>query len=240
VTDAESAPAQHHDDTPPRRTTAWAVASLVLGGVGTLLGLVPIVGVVTLVLGPLAFVSGVVGLVVRSRMRPLAGGGMILGITGIVVAGIVSEKVSDELQGMVDFVQLKPEAVELGEMVETSSYEIVVMDVDNNAKVADTLQEPTEPEGKYVAVSVAVKNTAGDTKTFWNDGQKLVDAEGEEYEPDGAAARIMEHSNALLDETDPGEVVAGELVYDIPEKADPAYLRSDETRFIDSARVALD
>src|SRR5699024_4126026 len=173
-------------------------------------------------------------------MRPLAGGGMILGITGIVVAGIVSEKVSDELQGMVDFVQLKPEAVELGEMVETSSYEIVVMDVDNNAKVADTLQEPTEPEGKYVAVSVAVKNIAGDTKTFWNDGQKLVDAEGEEYEPDGAAARIMEHSNALLDETDPGEVVAGELVYDIPEKADPAYLRSDETRFIDSARVALD
>src|SRR5699024_834431 len=113
-------------------------------------------------------------------------------------------------------------------------------DVDDNVTTVDGVREHAAPEGKYVAVSVAVKNIGDDTKTFWNDGRKLVDADGAEYEPDRVAADIMEHSNDLLDGTDPGDVAAGKLVYDLPEKADPAYLRFDETPFIDSARVALD
>src|SRR5699024_9187251 len=144
---------------------------------------------------------GVVGLIVRNRTRPLAAAGVVLGATGVGVAGIVSERGSAELQGRRGFLQLHPDAVERGQRVETPSSEIVVMDVDDNVTTVDGVREHAAPEGKYVAVSVAVKNIGDDTKTFWNDGRKLVDADGAEYEPDRVAADIMEHSNDLLDGT---------------------------------------
>lgn len=202
--------------------------------------MIPIVGIVTLVLGPLALVFGVIGLIVKNKPLLLAITGSILGITGVVVANIVSDTVTDSLREVTDFLQLKPDTVEMGELAENSSYKIVVMDVEDDVSAVSGLSDSSTPEGKYVVVSIAAKNSGDTTQKFWNNGQKLVDTDGNEHVPSGGAARTLEYSNDLLSDTDSGEVVAGNLVYDIPENTRPEYLRSDEMRIVDSVRIELE
>jgi len=74
----------------------------------------------------------------------------------------------------------------------------------------------------------------------WGGEQKLLDADGKEYSTDDTAQAVMEDSNALLNEIDPGNTTEGKLVFDVPEQVGPEFVLFSGGPFDDAVKVELD
>jgi hypothetical protein len=74
---------------PPKRGNGWGVTALVLGVIAVVLSFIPVVNIAGIVLGALAAVFGIIGLVLKGRSKGTSIAGLILGVVAIVIASIV-------------------------------------------------------------------------------------------------------------------------------------------------------
>ncbi|MBB2894193.1 DUF4352 domain-containing protein [Flexivirga oryzae] len=71
-------------------------------------------------------------------------------------------------------------------------------------------------QGRYTLVYVTVRNVGDDSETFFDDDQKIKDADSKTYSPDSAAELAMKNNDVWLSDINPGNAVDGVLVYDMP------------------------
>lgn len=71
-------------------------------------------------------------------------------------------------------------------------------------------------QGSYTLVHVTVRNVGDDSETFFDDDQKIKDADNKTYSPDSAAEISIENNDVWLSDINPGNAVDGVLVYDMP------------------------
>lgn len=77
-----------------KRKNGLGVAALVVGIVAAAFSIIPLVGMVAFFLGPVAILLGIIAFFLKNRKKGMAITGFILGVVGMIVAGMVTAGVS--------------------------------------------------------------------------------------------------------------------------------------------------
>lgn len=105
----------------------------------------------------------------------------------------------------------------IGDAVRDGKFEFVVSRVDCSATSVGPEYLKRTAKGKYCVVSLSVRNIAGGSQYFLGRAQKAFDAAGNTYRNDEIAGIYANHdTQTFLEKLEPGERVAGELVFDVP------------------------
>ena len=85
-----------------------------------------------------------------------------------------------------------------------------------------------------------VQNTGTEGRTFGGGQQYLFDRDGNRHDPDPAATVGNGGGRLWSTHLNPGQRLAGILVYDVPERVVPARVELHDAAFSGGASVALD
>jgi len=128
----------------------------------------------------------------------------------------------------------------LGDPVRDGQFEFVVRAVDCGARsVGEGLGERTAL-GRFCLVRFRVENTGTEGRTFGGGQQYLFDRQGNRHDPDLAATAGNGGGRLWSTQLNPGQRLAGTLVYDVPEAAAPARVELHDAPFSGGAIVTLD
>jgi hypothetical protein len=95
-------------------------------------------------------------------------------------------------------------------------------------------------QGQFVLINVTVRNIGNEARTFDSSSQKLTDAQGRDFDADGAATIAMgEQSNAFLKDINPGNGVKGILIFDVPKGVKLTKLELHDSMFSGGVTVPL-
>ena len=95
-------------------------------------------------------------------------------------------------------------------------------------------------QGEFCLVSVTVKNVADTAETFVDSSQQAIDAKGATYDVDtGAGISANTDSSVFLESINPGNVVKGKLVFDVPKGTKLTAVVMHESTFTTGIKVPL-
>ncbi|GIM95483.1 DUF4352 domain-containing protein [Paractinoplanes toevensis] len=128
----------------------------------------------------------------------------------------------------------------VGDAVRDGKFEFVVSRVDcSRSKVGLEHLERTA-KGKYCVVSLSVRNIADGSQYFLGRAQKAFDAAGTEFGNDEIAGVYANHdTQTFLQKLDPGERVAGKLVFDVPEQVELTRLELHDSLLSGGVKVTV-
>jgi hypothetical protein len=127
-----------------------------------------------------------------------------------------------------------------GDPVRDGQFEFVVGSVDCGARsVGEGLGRKQALE-QFCLVELEVENTGTEGRTFGGGQQFLFDEAGNRHDPDLDAT--VRHGDGRLVSThlNPGQRLAGTLVYDVPDEITPARVELHDAALSGGASVALD
>src|SRR4029079_1419957 len=111
----------------------------------------------------------------------------------------------------------------IGDAVRDGKFEFTVKSVRCGvAEVGDSVLGQTA-QGQYCLVALTVKNIGSESQTMFDSNQKLVDAAGNSYDADSAAALYANGANqqVFITPINPGNAVSGVVVFDVPKTVHP-------------------
>jgi predicted Ser/Thr protein kinase len=97
----------------------------------------------------------------------------------------------------------------------------------------------TEAQGQFCVVDLQVSNVGDEARTLDLGAQELLDDEGNVYSPDAGAAFGLDNALGLWTQINPGNDVAGAIVYDVPEDRPPARMELHDSPFSRGVLVDL-
>ena len=167
---------------PPQRTHGITTAALILGIIAAVISLVPFFGFIAFLLGPLAVIFGIVGIVKRYNRRGFAVAGLVTGAFGVLVSILYALLFSTMMQYL--------DKAETYEFVTRSvgEYHLSITTTDSIPEIANnqrgTYRERLEASSFYGGVVVT---NVGDNEG--NIGCKIFDSEGVLVAEDAATGR---------------------------------------------------
>ncbi|MGH3663271.1 MAG: DUF4352 domain-containing protein [Micromonosporaceae bacterium] len=173
-------------------------------------------------------------------------GGLIVlccGGAGIVamVSGADSTDVAADADADAGGGEKSAKVAKVGEPARDGKFEFTVTKVDDSGRkrVGDQYFGTTA-QGEFILVHVTVKNIADQPQTFSGEEQKLFSADGKEFSADTEAAIYMgEASQSLWEEINPGNVVKGVVVFDVPKGTKLSKLVLHDSAFSGGVEVSL-
>lgn len=221
-----------------RPSTGMSTAALVLGILGALTGLIPLLFFIAIPLGTIALILGLVAYsrgkrigVAMGRAGSILGGiAFVLGVIGIVIVNDALKDLDgdDEPSANVDAQEAAAEpdgeVFALGQTAHTGDFDVTVHGV-TDPFVPSNQFEPQAPEGlRYVAVELTMTNTSDQPLPL----STLLGAEMTD-----SAGRLGTYSIAGISElprldsatTAPGEARRGWVVFEMPADATSLKLR---------------
>jgi hypothetical protein len=128
----------------------------------------------------------------------------------------------------------------LGDPVRDGQFEFVVRSVDCGARSVGEGFGQRTALGQFCLVRFGVQNTGNEGRTFAGGQQHLFDRDGNRHDPDLAATAGNGGERLWSTHLNPGQRLAGTLVYDVPEAAVPARVELHDAPFSGGASVTLD
>ena len=127
----------------------------------------------------------------------------------------------------------------IGDTVEVGAFEVTVAKVeDGGTQVGDEYLNE-KPQGQFVKVFVAVRNTGDASEYFMDSDQKLIDGEDRQHSTSSDSIYLSD-KNLFITKINPGNTAEGVLLFDIPTDAEPAAIDlSDASLFGSPVRVHL-
>ena len=157
-------------------------------------------------------------------------GRWLAGAVVVLLLLVVASSLGDRSSG-------DPGPAGLGDPVRDGQFEFVVGAVDCGARsVGEGFGERTAL-GRFCLVRFRVQNTGPVGRTFGGGQQYLFDRDGNRHDPDLAAT--IGAGGAWSTHLNPGQRLAGTLVYDVPETAVPGRVELHDAPFSGGASVAL-
>lgn len=133
-----------------------------------------------------------------------------------------------------------PVAAGIGDTVRSGEFEFTVTAVEPGRPSVGEGFLRTEAQGEFVVVRVGVRNIGGESATFSDSNQLLIDSEGREFEAStGTAVMSLPDSEAFLNRINPGNAVDGALLFDVPVGLRPAVIELRGSMFSRPATVTL-
>ncbi|MEV4289322.1 DUF4190 domain-containing protein [Nonomuraea bangladeshensis] len=238
-------PPYHHQ----QMRNGLGIAALVIGIIGVLTGVIPILFFASGTLGLLAVIFGFVGRARASRGTASNGGlalsGAILGLIsmglatwGLVVTVRAVGDATTQLDKALASATAYPEGadpsptksqarkpISLGAVAKEPPFSLKVVSVSREQTVSSSI-DSHKAQGSYVVVRVLVKNTSNSPASFNGTDSGLLDSDSKQYNVDSDAtiSQNLETGQGLYDEINPGQKVTRVLVFDLPKKAKPVVI----------------
>ena len=133
----------------------------------------------------------------------------------------------------------KPAAAKIGTEVRDGKFAFTVTKVQPGLDHVGEGFAEQKAQGEFVLVDVTVKNIGDEAQLFDDSSQKLVDPQGRQYDADSGAAIMLDDSNAFLNNINPGNSVAGILVYDVPKGLTLSKIELHDSMFSGGVTVTL-
>ncbi|AFA72557.1 hypothetical protein GPOL_c15080 [Gordonia polyisoprenivorans VH2] len=133
------------------------------------------------------------------------------------------------------------QAAGLNTPVRDGKFEFVVTGVEKGlASVGDNPYLTEQAQGQFVVVTMTVKNISDKAYGFSPSDQKLLDAQGREFEPSTSAQIALGGSDIpVWDNINPGNTVTAKVVFDMPKDAVPTAIELHDSMFSGGAKVTL-
>lgn len=259
-------PGQYHSSPAPSPSKGLAIASLVLGVIAILGCLIPGVNFVSIALGLVGGVLGIISLVKRLGGRGMAIAGVVLSILAIVVSMVVnlifgaaltsvseglasaspmqpsvdaSDVASPEAETSVPSDAQAAEVLQPGQAGAAGDYKVTVTGINTNANslVKEANQFNSEPVGQYVVVDVSVSYEGSEKGTPWIDLNWTF--QGADHRDYKEASCSLE--NGVMDQPDlrQGGSSSYAICFDVPAAAiSGATVSAEETLSFDDQGVA--
>ena len=128
---------------------------------------------------------------------------------------------------------------EIGDKVRDGKFEFTVTKVKPGVATVGDSMLGKKAQGQFVLVSITVANIGDEPQTLVGDAQKLFDTQGRKFSVDTEAAVYLADSNSIFEEINPGNLVKGTLLFDIPDGVKPARLELHDSPFSGGVDVAL-
>lgn len=128
----------------------------------------------------------------------------------------------------------------LGDKVRDGKFEFTVKKVDCGKTRIGSAAFGTKAQGQFCFVSLKIKNIGDEAQTMFADNQYLFDQKGRKSSADVDAAMYMgDRAQTLWEEINPGNVLKGVVVFDVPKNAEPTSLELHDSMFSDGVTVSL-
>lgn len=136
--------------------------------------------------------------------------------------------------------EVEVEPARVGEAAVDGDFIFVVTAVTDDPAVIGDSGLNSEPEGKFVFVTVTATNQSDSPSSLSAEDQYLIDTEGRKASADTAASGYLsENAQSLFEMIEPGDTVTGIVVFDIPTDATPTGLELHHTSSSRGAAVTL-
>jgi Domain of unknown function (DUF4352) len=136
--------------------------------------------------------------------------------------------------------EVEEEPARIGEAAVDGDLIFVVAAVTDDPAVIGDSGLNTEPEGKFVFVTMTTTNQGDSPRSLPSENQYLLDTEGRKASADtDAATYLPEDAQSLFEMIEPGGTVTGIIVFDIPADATPAGLELHDSASSSGVTVAL-
>lgn len=127
----------------------------------------------------------------------------------------------------------------IGTPVRDGKFEFTVTKIESGKKTVGAQYLEQTAQGSYTLVHLTVKNIGDEAQSFSDSDQKLIGADDKQYSADSMAGSAIENNDVLFAQINPGNVVDGVLVFDLPAGAVAAKLELHDSPFSDGVTVAL-
>jgi hypothetical protein len=127
----------------------------------------------------------------------------------------------------------------LGDPVRDGQFQFVVRSVGCGARTVGEGLGRREALGQFCLVALQVENTGAEGRTFGGGQQYLFDRAGNRHDPDLDATARRGGGGLLSTHLNPGQRLAGTLVYDVPDRVELARVEVHDAPFSGGASVAL-
>jgi hypothetical protein len=127
----------------------------------------------------------------------------------------------------------------VGDPVRDGQFQFVVRSVDCGARSVGQGFGRRQALGQFCLVALQVENTGAEGRTFGGGQQYLFDRAGKRHDPDLAATAGDGGGRLVSTHLNPGQRLAGTLVYDVPERVEPARVELHDGPFSGGASVTL-
>ncbi|MFJ6676259.1 DUF4352 domain-containing protein [Actinosynnema sp. NPDC091369] len=95
-------------------------------------------------------------------------------------------------------------------------FEFTVQGAEKSASVGANDFLTRDAQGEFLLLRMTVKNIGDRPQSFFGENQKVFDAAGKQYSADSTAAIYLGDAKSLYEEINPGNQVAGVVVFDVP------------------------
>ncbi|MFE9749320.1 DUF4352 domain-containing protein [Saccharothrix saharensis] len=127
----------------------------------------------------------------------------------------------------------------MGTSVRDGKFEFTVQGAEKRARVGTGDFLTRAAQGEFLLVRMTVKNIGDQPQSFFGENQKAFDASGRQYSADSAAAVYLADAKSLYEEINPGNQVAGVVVFDVPAGTGIVKVELHDSAFSDGAAVVL-
>jgi hypothetical protein len=128
----------------------------------------------------------------------------------------------------------------LGDKVRDGKFQFTVKKVDCGKTRIGSAAFDTKAQGQFCLVSLKIKNIGNEAQSMFADNQYLFDEKGRKSSADIDAAMYMgDRAQTLWEEINPGNVLKGIVVFDIPRNAEPTSLELHDSMFSGGVTVSL-
>lgn len=242
---------------PPAPKNGLGTASLVLGIIGLIFAVIPVVGLFFAIpLGTLALIFGAVGVVRASKGKATNKGvsiaGLVLGVLTFVMAIIMTSAVyaatdnavtdSDSTTGTATDAGDKSDApaATIGQTVKDGKFSFTITGITYASSVGPSMMAE-EAKGRFALVHVTVKNIGNEAQTLDDSSQFLYDAAGKKYSADSMAdiAMASGKNSTWLEQVNPGTKVDGVIAFDLPKTVKPVKAELHDSMLSGGVAVSL-
>lgn len=123
--------------------------------------------------------------------------------------------------------------------VRDGKFEFTVSNVECGVPTIGEAPISQDAQGQYCLISLTVTNIGDEAQIFSDSSQLAFDAGGREFSADSAAAIYLPDSNGFLNQINPGNSVAGTIVFDVPPDAQLVSLELHDSPFSGGVTVKL-
>lgn len=96
-------------------------------------------------------------------------------------------------------------------------------------------------QGQFCQLNVSVKNIGNEPQTLFVDNQYVYNAAGQKFSADSAATLVANpSSDTWIGEINPGNIIDGIMVFDLPKDQAPTIAELHDSAFSDGVKVSLE
>lgn len=133
-----------------------------------------------------------------------------------------------------------PETAGIGTPVAVGSFEFTVSAVNDIGATIGSDPVSQTAQGTYLQVDLQVANIGSEPETFFVNNVTLVDAAGNSYDADPTAAIYLgDASNTWISAINPGNTLAGSILFDVPAGTQAVTLQVSDSAFSSGESISL-